>query len=151
MDRIRVLVLGGYGFFGRRLVARLVLQPKLQIIVAGRSATKGEALVRELASPDAASPLACCASRLRPQGTQVVETLGPARLTFSLKEDGGSLVMELSAMRFLGIPCPRWLLPRIDAREHGRDGQLHFQARASLPLVGRVTGYRGWLQLPDRA
>jgi hypothetical protein len=89
-------------------------------------------------------------SSLRVQGPDLVESLGPARLTFALQEKGGSLVMALRSMRFLGIPCPRWLLPRIIAREEGRDGRLHFHVRASLPLVGRVTGYRGWLQLPER-
>jgi hypothetical protein len=90
-------------------------------------------------------------SSLRLQGAELVESLGPSRLTFALQEEGGSLVMALRSMRFLGVPCPRWLLPRIVAREEGRDGRLHFHVRASLPLVGRVTGYRGWLQLPERA
>jgi hypothetical protein len=90
------------------------------------------------------------ASTLRLHGTGVVEMLGAARLTFALEEEGGGLVMVLRSMRFLGIPCPRWLMPRIHAREHGRDGRLHFDVRASVPLVGQVTGYRGWLQLPGK-
>lgn len=44
----RVLVIGGYGFFGRRLVERLVLQEGLHILVAGRSAAQAAALVEEL-------------------------------------------------------------------------------------------------------
>jgi len=28
---------------------------------------------------------------------------------------------------------------------------LHFHIRASLPWIGRVTGYRGWLRLPEHA
>ena len=44
----RVLVIGGYGFFGRRLVERLTLQPDLHVIVAGRSAEQALALVNEL-------------------------------------------------------------------------------------------------------
>lgn len=90
-------------------------------------------------------------SSLRLHDKQVVETLGPVRLAFALKEEAGTLIMGLRSMRFLGIPCPRWLLPHIDAREHGCDGHLHFQIRASLPWVGRVTGYRGWLKLPGHA
>ena len=44
----RVLVIGGYGFFGRRLVERLSLQAGLHVIVAGRSAAQAAALVDEL-------------------------------------------------------------------------------------------------------
>jgi hypothetical protein len=88
-------------------------------------------------------------SKLRLHGSHVVETLGPARLVFSLEEENGSLVMNLRSMRFLGVPCPRWLLPRVFARERGRDGRLEFDIRASLPLIGQVTAYRGWLQLPE--
>ena len=47
-EPFRVLVIGGYGFFGRRLVERLSLQPGLHVIVAGRSAEKAAALVASL-------------------------------------------------------------------------------------------------------
>jgi hypothetical protein len=88
-------------------------------------------------------------SCMRLQGSEVVETLGPARLYFRLEEQGGSLVMRLRALRFLGVACPRWLLPDVDARERGRDGRLEFDIRVSLPLVGQITAYRGWLQLGE--
>lgn len=87
-------------------------------------------------------------SRMQLHGGNLVETLGPTRLVFALEEDGGGLVMVLRSMRFLGVPCPKWLLPRIEAREQGREGRLHFQVRAALPVIGPVTGYRGWLELP---
>lgn len=45
----RVLVIGGYGFFGRRLVERLSLQSGLHVIVAGRSVEQAAALVTQLA------------------------------------------------------------------------------------------------------
>jgi hypothetical protein len=44
----RVLVIGGYGFFGRRLVERLCLQPGLHVLVAGRSQAQAAALVASL-------------------------------------------------------------------------------------------------------
>ncbi|MCK9687047.1 saccharopine dehydrogenase NADP-binding domain-containing protein [Scleromatobacter humisilvae] len=46
----RVLVIGGYGFFGRRLVERLSRQAGLHVIVAGRSAQQASALLTELRS-----------------------------------------------------------------------------------------------------
>lgn len=48
MPHCRVLVLGGYGFFGRRLVERLARHPDLHLLVAGRSPARAGALVREL-------------------------------------------------------------------------------------------------------
>lgn len=47
-EPFRVLVIGGYGFFGRRLVERLSLQAGLHVIVAGRSADPAAALVAGL-------------------------------------------------------------------------------------------------------
>ena len=43
-----ILVIGGYGFFGRRLVERLSRQPALHIIIAGRSGIAAETLARKL-------------------------------------------------------------------------------------------------------
>jgi hypothetical protein len=57
--------------------------------------------------------------------------------------------MHLVGMRFLGIRCPRWLLPRIAAQETGNAGQLHFHVVASLPLLGHVAAYRGHLVVPE--
>jgi NAD(P)-dependent dehydrogenase (short-subunit alcohol dehydrogenase family) len=48
MNMYRVLVIGGYGFFGSRLVQLLARQPNLQIIVCGRSKATAQALVQRL-------------------------------------------------------------------------------------------------------
>jgi hypothetical protein len=50
MSDLRVLVLGGYGFFGRRLVERLSHIPGLHIQVAGRSLAAGREFVRSMQS-----------------------------------------------------------------------------------------------------
>ena len=55
-DAFRVLVIGGYGFFGCRLVERLSLQAGLHVIIAGRCAERAAALVTQLA-PGAKSTL----------------------------------------------------------------------------------------------
>lgn len=52
----RVLVIGGYGFFGSRLVELLSRQSKLHILIAGRSRSAAEALVQKHA-PSATSSL----------------------------------------------------------------------------------------------
>jgi Domain of unknown function (DUF4166)/Saccharopine dehydrogenase NADP binding domain len=42
-DRLRILILGGYGVFGGRLVQLLADEPRLTLIVAGRSEAKAQA------------------------------------------------------------------------------------------------------------
>jgi len=46
MSELRVLVVGGYGTFGGRLVALLEDEPRLTLIVAGRSARRAEEFIR---------------------------------------------------------------------------------------------------------
>ena len=47
---MKVLILGGYGVFGGRLVKLLADEPRLEVIVAGRSREKAEAFCAEFAS-----------------------------------------------------------------------------------------------------
>ena len=82
----RVLVIGGYGFFGRRLVARLSLRGDLQVLVAGRRLDAARSLVQALgprsraqlsaAELDVQAPtLADDLRKLAP--TMVIDTAGP--------------------------------------------------------------------------
>ncbi|MBC5785917.1 saccharopine dehydrogenase NADP-binding domain-containing protein [Ramlibacter sp. USB13] len=67
MSQCRVLVIGGYGFFGQRLVRRLARQPGLHVLVAGRSAEAAAGLVQALQGASAArlEPLALDAQEAR--------------------------------------------------------------------------------------
>lgn len=88
------------------------------------------------------------ASALSLQHGEIVERLGPATLHFTLAEQSGALAMQLQRMRFAGVPCPRWLMPRIHASERGEGNRLHFDVRADVPGCGRVVHYRGHLEVP---
>ncbi|MBA2964446.1 DUF4166 domain-containing protein [Ramlibacter sp. MAH-25] len=87
-------------------------------------------------------------SRLTQAAGHIVERLGFAQLRFGLEGDVDMLEMKLVQLRFLGVPCPRWLLPAVVAEETATPGQLHFRVKASLPLIGVVASYRGYLKLP---
>lgn len=89
-------------------------------------------------------------SRMRLDVRKVVEQLGAARLTFDLCEAGGRLEMRLRELEFLGVPCPRWLLPRVIAHETGQGDRLYFRVLASLPVIGTVTSYRGHLTIAQK-
>ncbi|MCW7538169.1 DUF4166 domain-containing protein [Aquabacterium sp. A7-Y] len=86
-------------------------------------------------------------SRLRLQDGALVERLGAAELRFGLVERDGRLEMELQRMRFFGLPCPRWLRPRVRAIETGDARRLHFDVSASVPGLGLVASYQGYLDL----
>jgi hypothetical protein len=87
-------------------------------------------------------------SRLTAAPGGVAEHFGPVRLLFALRAGAEELQMQLAGVRVLGLPCPRWLLPRIVARETASDGRLHFHVQAALPLAGLVASYRGYLDVP---
>lgn len=95
-------------------------------------------------------PTISMTSRLALCGDHVEEKLGLARLTFRVSATEEQLSMQLEKMRFLGVPCPRWLLPRIVAEERGTDDQLHFNISAELPVAGKVASYTGHLDIPRR-
>lgn len=128
-----------------RLIGRLLGSP--------RQAAQGPIRFELDAAPEAETWTRHFPGRTMQSSMQLIdggtrEQLGAADLRFTLHATDGKLVMQLRAMRFLGIPCPRWLLPRIVAEETGdAQGRLHFHVAASVPGVGLVTRYRGWLDV----
>ncbi|HWV07625.1 DUF4166 domain-containing protein [Ralstonia sp.] len=78
---------------------------------------------------------------------RITERLGAVRLFFGLEAEHGVLQMRLVGLRFLGIPCPAWLRPAVLAEESGEGDRFHFNVRASMPFLGVVAAYRGYLNL----
>jgi hypothetical protein len=68
-----------------------------------------------------------------------------ATLRYDLELEHGILRMQLRGFRSLGLPLPRALWPTIATAESERDGRYCFDVRASMPGVGLVIRYRGWL------
>jgi hypothetical protein len=83
----RILVLGGYGVFGRSICARLARDPRLEVVIAGRSESKAKELRDVIQSSTPESHLSTFeidatssdfASKLRELSpTAVVHTCGP--------------------------------------------------------------------------
>jgi hypothetical protein len=127
-----------------RWIARRLGTPHLQ----GRHAIRFELDAR----PDAETwtryfPGRTMRSRMGLHRGDLVEQLGPLRLHFSLTAQEGALVMQLRRVRCFGVPCPRWLMPRVHAVETGVGHELHFDVRGGLPGIGTVAAYRGHLDL----
>jgi hypothetical protein len=86
-------------------------------------------------------------SRFRVIGPgEVEERFGPFdfRLRVAASETGVALTPM--GWRLGPLPLPLFLAPRSDAREHSDPaGRLHFDVPIALPLLGRLTHYKGWL------
>lgn len=82
--------------------------------------------------------------RRKPSGW-VVEQFGPFAFDLKLSAKDSCLDFVLAGMRFCGVPLPSALWPRINADESEEEGRFRFDVKISLPLVGRLVRYRGWL------
>ena len=76
----------------------------------------------------------------------VIESFGPLRFHFQLQAAHGGLTMALTRWSLGPLPLPAFLAPRSPAREWEEEGRFHFDVPVTLPLIGPVVHYRGWLQ-----
>jgi NAD(P)-dependent dehydrogenase (short-subunit alcohol dehydrogenase family) len=74
-----------------------------------------------------------------------VERFGPMRFGFALAATPDGLTMHLKRWSLFGLRLPLFLAPRIAAREYEADGRFHFDVRLSVPLIGGIVHYTGWL------
>lgn len=91
----------------------------------------------------------------------VWERFGPFQFEIGLKASGQRLEYPVRRARLFGMPWPMALTPKSDTFE-GQDemGRATFDVAISLPIVGRLIHYQGWLEpvendaplvAPDRA
>lgn len=78
-------------------------------------------------------------------GALVCERIGPVVLRMMPCVDRTGLGLVMAGGRLLGLPLPRWLLPRIHTREFDDAGRYRFEVEASLPGIGRLVRYEGAL------
>jgi hypothetical protein len=74
------------------------------------------------------------------------ERVGPSTFVFALETSADGMALKLKGVRFLGVPLPRFLAPTVFTFESERDGRYRFEVEASLPLLGRIVRYEGWLE-----
>jgi hypothetical protein len=75
------------------------------------------------------------------------ERVGPSTFVFALDTSADGMALKLQGVRFLGVPLPRFMSPSVCTFESERDGRYHFEVEASLPLLGRIVRYAGWLEI----
>jgi hypothetical protein len=74
------------------------------------------------------------------------ERVGPSTFVFALATSPDGMALKLKGVRFVGVPLPRFLAPAVATFESERGGRYHFEVEASLPLLGRIVRYQGWLE-----
>jgi hypothetical protein len=85
-------------------------------------------------------------SELSRAGAGVTERFGLLRFAFDLPSGSHGLEMRLRRWSAYRLPMPLFLAPRIAAREWEEQGRFRFEVDVSLPLLGPVIGYSGWLE-----
>jgi hypothetical protein len=83
------------------------------------------------------------------QAGLICERFGPARFGMALVVEGDTLHYIPRRWTFLGLPMPKWMLPGGAMLETVRDGKFVFHVEITLPLVGHVVTYKGYLEPDD--
>lgn len=79
-------------------------------------------------------------------GGRVQERFGPLSMDLMLTPEGERLVYRVEGWRLGPISLPRVLAPLTQAHEEvDAEGRFVFDVEISLPLIGRLVRYRGWL------
>ena len=88
-------------------------------------------------------------SRLWRDGEVLCERLGLATFGFRLDAVDGAIVWRVVRVSAFGLPLPARWFTGVGARESAEDGRYRFDVWASLPFIGLLVHYRGWLDLAD--
>ena len=87
--------------------------------------------------------------QMRGTGTDrdlLLEAFGPITLVIRLVPSSTDLKLELHRATMFGVPMPRRLWPRLDARERADGDDYQFRVAIGLPLIGQIIEYRGTLR-----
>lgn len=76
----------------------------------------------------------------------ITERFGPLAFGLALVVEGAKLRLIPRRWTLLGLPLPRFLLPKGDSHETEEDGKFRFHVQIAVPLIGPVVTYDGWLQ-----
>lgn len=107
--------------------------------------SKGETWIRDFAGRKFKSHL----SQRRNTSTAIItERFGAMAFDLPLVVRDNALEFPVLRGRVFGIPMPRLLLPKSEAREFVRDGIFQFDVKLIAPLgIGLIVRYRGHLEL----
>ena len=85
-------------------------------------------------------------SRYRARGGRLRERLGPMEFVFALEARDGEIFWRTVGVRLFGVlPLPASWFTQVLCREREFEGRYEFLVEASMPLIGRLIRYEGWL------
>jgi hypothetical protein len=91
-------------------------------------------------------------TRLAFKGGLLRERLGPLQFRYHLHPGFDALWWQVAGVRAFGLlPLPAGWFDGVRCREREHDGRYEFLVEASLPLIGLVVRYEGWLLPVDDA
>ena len=75
------------------------------------------------------------------------EQYGPFRFEIDLTGNIDGIKMPVKGWNFGPLPLPLFLAPRSETIEYeDQQGRFNFNVRITLPLLGLLAHYRGWLE-----
>jgi hypothetical protein len=78
------------------------------------------------------------------------ERLGPLQFRYALHANEGAIWWTVAGVRLFGlVPLPAAVFDGVRCQERELQGRYAFLVEASLPVVGRVVRYAGWLEPTD--
>jgi hypothetical protein len=86
-------------------------------------------------------------SHLWREGDVLCERLGLATFGFRLDVVDGAIAWRVVRVRVFGVSLPERWFTGVGARESADGGHYAFDVWASLPFVGLLVHYRGWLDV----
>lgn len=86
-------------------------------------------------------------SRLWQQDGLLCEQLGLVRFGFALQIEREALVWRVQRARVLGLGLPAHWFGKVLAFESEAAGRYRFDVAASLPAIGLLAHYQGWLHV----
>jgi len=76
---------------------------------------------------------------------EVYERFGPIKFKMKFRIADEKLHYDIVSAKVLGIPFPKFLLPKSITHERVEEGKFVFDVEIRLPLLGRLIAYKGWL------
>ncbi|MCF6219743.1 MAG: DUF4166 domain-containing protein [Robiginitomaculum sp.] len=80
-----------------------------------------------------------------PKPYEIYERFGPIKFKMKFRIADERLHYDIVSAKMLGIPFPKFLLPKSITHEREQDGKFIFDVEIRLPLLGRLIAYKGWL------
>jgi saccharopine dehydrogenase-like NADP-dependent oxidoreductase len=148
---LKVLVLGGYGNFGARIVLALANDPNIQLVIGGRNQTRATALARQTGSTAEAMVIdandAQLAGQLKSHGIGlVIHTAGPFQAQgYTVAEacaDAGAHYIDLADGRRFVCDFPAAMQARFIAAQRCAISGASTVPALSSAVVDRLT--QGW-------